>query len=386
MSLWKPITAIAAALVVGATAVSGAVAEEVVIGFTGPLSGGAAHYGKNTLSGLEMAVEEINGAGGIQVDGKTYTINLVALDDKYSPSEAAVNAKRLKSQYQAPVVFVPHSGGAFALQAFNEQDDFLIAAYTSVPSITKQNNSLTFRIPPSFLGYVEPFAKVQMEKFGKKLAVANADHDYAKAWSKVFLPAWEKLGGEVVADNPMSYNKDTDFYSGVSRALASEPDVMFVGGASEPTALVVRQARELGFEGGFAIMDQAKMDEMARVLGGLDLLEGSIGVMPLVYDTRPGAGPFVYKFRRKFDRDPSSEISYHYSALHALAKAMELAGTTSDPKAIFAKLGPAFGGLTEVRNPSRISGIDEEGGSNANVVVAYVENGKIVPIDLDTFK
>ena len=47
----------------------------------------------------------------------------------------------------------------------------------------------------------------------------------------------------------MSYNKDTDFYSGVSRVVAAKPDVMFIGGASEPTALVVKTARELGFTG-----------------------------------------------------------------------------------------------------------------------------------------
>src|ERR1700712_4861256 len=107
--------------------------EKVSIGFTGPLSGGAALYGKNTLTGIEMAVREINDAGGIEAGGKKYTFEVVPLDDKYSPSEAAVNAKRLRAQNKAPVVFTPHSGGAFAIQAFNEQDGFILGGYTSVP-------------------------------------------------------------------------------------------------------------------------------------------------------------------------------------------------------------------------------------------------------------
>ncbi len=107
-----------------------------------------------------------------------------------------------------------------------------------------------------------------MSKFGKKVAIANADHDYAKAWTALFKPAWEAAGGTVVADNPMSYNKSTDFYSGVSKALADKPDVLFIGGASEPTGLVAKQARELGFKGGFIIMDQAKMNEMKPIVGG----------------------------------------------------------------------------------------------------------------------
>lgn len=387
MPVWKTLArgVLAPAIVAAALASGAAQAQHntVTIGFTGPLSGGAALYGKNTLAGLEMAARELNEAGGIEVAGRKHTIAVVALDDKYSPSESAVNAKRLKAQHNTPIVFVPHSGGAFALQAFNEQDNFILGAYTSVPAITERGNTLTLRIPPSFLGYVEPFIRAQIGRSGKKLAVANADHDYAKAWGKAFVPAWEKAGGTVVADNPMSYNKDADFYSGVSRVLSAGPDVMFVGGASEPTALLIRQARELGFQGGFAIMDQAKMDEMARVLDGFALLEGSVGVMPLVHDRRPGTETFVAKYRKLHGKDPGSEISYTYSALNAVATAMALAGTVSDPRAIHAKLNEAYQALPPERNPSRITGVDANGGSNARIIVGLVEKGEIVPIEAE---
>ena len=354
--------------------------EAVNIGYTGPLSGGAALYGKNTLTGLEMAANEINTAGGFEVAGKKYTLNIIALDDKYAPNQSAVNAKRLKAQNNASVIFTPHSGGVYALQAFNESDGFIVEAYTSIPAVTERNNKLTLRIPPSFVGYVEPFIREQMARFGKRLGVAPADHDYAKIWTEVFIEAWKKAGGDVVAVNPMSYNKDTDFYSGVSRVLAANPDVMFVGGASEPTALVVRQARELGFKGGFAIMDQAKLDEMARVVDGYAMLEGAIGTLPLISDTRPGAQEFVARFRKLYSRDPGTEMSYHYSALNALVEAMRLAGSVSDPTAIYAKMNEAYGKLSIEKNPSRITGIDERGGSNAAIVVGIVEKGKIVPI------
>jgi branched-chain amino acid transport system substrate-binding protein len=365
-----------------AAVATGAVAQETVnIGYTGPLSGGAALYGRNTLVGLEMAAKEINDAGGFDVAGRKVKFTIGPLDDKYSPSEAAVNAKRLRAQYNAPIVFTPHSGGAFAIQAFNEQDGFILGGYTSVPTLTERGNKLTLRIPPSFAGYVEPFIAVEMKAYGKKLGMAGADHDYAKAWAALFGPAWKKAGGEVVAENPMSYNKDTDFYSGVSRVLAASPDVMFVGGASEPTALVVRQARELGFQGGFVVMDQAKLDEMAHTLGGWEMVEGAVGVLPLVHDTRPGTEAFVAKFRKAYNRDPGTEASYHYSTLNAVAAAMALAGTTSDPKAIHARLGEAYAKLPPERNPARITGVDERGGSNAKLVVGVVRNGKIVAVD-----
>ncbi|WP_312963875.1 ABC transporter substrate-binding protein [Stutzerimonas nitrititolerans] len=64
--------------------VGGAYAEQTLnIGFTGPLSGGAALYGENTLSGLRMAVEDANKAGGLKIGDETYKVNLISLDDKY---------------------------------------------------------------------------------------------------------------------------------------------------------------------------------------------------------------------------------------------------------------------------------------------------------------
>lgn len=372
--------AVAASLIVTAGA---ATAQEVVkIGYSGPLSGGAALYGKNVLTGMEMAANEIN-AKGLEVAGKKYKLEIVSFDDKYNPSETAINVQRLVQQHQTAAVLVPHSGGIFAVQAFNEKSNVLLLAYTSLAQVTARGNKLSVRIPPDFAGYVDPFIKTMMGKYGKNLAIANADHDYAKAWTAVFKPAWEAAGGKVVAENPMSYNKATDFYSGVSRVMQGKPDVMFIGGASEPTALVVKQARELGFKGGFVIIDQAKMDEMSKVIGGYEALEGSIGVMPLIADERPDAKAFVERFRKlNPGRDPSSEISLNYSAVHATAAAMKLAGTVKDAAAIRAQMDKAFKTLPAEYNPNDIDGVDEKGGSLANTYIATVENGKVKGLSL----
>jgi branched-chain amino acid transport system substrate-binding protein len=373
---------LAAALAFGLAA-TGALAQDVVkIGYSGPLSGGAALYGKNVLTGMQMAVDEIN-AAGFEVGGKKYKLEIVALDDKYNPSESAINAQRLVQEHKTPAILVPHSGGSFALQAFNERSNFLLLSYTSVPQITARGNKMTIRIPPEFTGYVQPFINHAMAKYGKSLAIANADHDYAKAWTAAFKPAWEAAGGKVVAENPMSYNKSTDFYSGVSRVMANKPEVMFIGGASEPTGLVVKQARELGFKGGFVIIDQAKMDEIAKVTGGYAPLEGSIGVLPLVEDTRPDPKAFVERFRKANPgRDPSSEVSLNYTAVHAAAQAMKLAGNVTDATAIRAKMNEAFKTLPGKYNPNDLEGVDEKGGSLANTYVGMVENGKVRQVTL----
>jgi branched-chain amino acid transport system substrate-binding protein len=378
MKVLKSFRRLAAASAV-ALAIGGAAhADEVNIGFTGPLSGGAALYGENTLEGLRMAAEEINAAGGITVDGEKHTINIQALDDKYSPSQAAVNGKRLVQQYNAPVIFTPHSGGTFALQAFNERDGFLVMSYTSVPAVTSKGNKLTVKIPPNFTDYIEPFSRITMDRFGNKLGVANATHDYAKYWTKEFVPVWRELGGEVAAMNPMDYNKSADFYTGVSKVLSEDPDVMFVGGASEPTGLVVRQARELGFKGGFILMDQAKMDEVAKVSGGIKSLEGSVGVVPLDKYENEGAKLFLEKWKKDHEGVATSETAYNYFAMYLIAQAMQEAGTVDDAKAIRAAIPAAMEKVSVEHNPYDVDGIDEAGNLGADPQIAEVVDGEVV--------
>ncbi len=118
------------------TAPSGTIA----IGFSGPLSGGAAAYGFDVQRGLQLAIDELNAGGGVMVGGKKQTFKLVSLDDAYRPNEAATNAKRLSLQEGAPIVFVPHSGGILAVLGFNEKQapKFIVAAYSSDPAILKQ--------------------------------------------------------------------------------------------------------------------------------------------------------------------------------------------------------------------------------------------------------
>ena len=188
-----------------------ATAQEVVkIGYSGPLSGGAALFGKNVLNGMEMAAAEIN-AAGFEVAGKKYKLTIVALDDKYNPSETAINAQRLVQEHKTPAILVSHSAGSFAVQTNNEAQKVLLLSYTSVPQVITRGNKLTLRIPPEFTSYIDSFVRHAMSKYGKNLAIANGDHDYAKTWAAAFRPAWEAAGGKVVADNPMSYNRATDF-------------------------------------------------------------------------------------------------------------------------------------------------------------------------------
>nr|WP_285868128.1 ABC transporter substrate-binding protein [Mesobacillus maritimus] len=354
----------------------------VNIGYSGPLSGPAAFYGERTLNGVKMAAEEINEAGGIDIDGTKFEVKVVALDDKYLPNEAGSNAKRLIQENKTPIVFTPHSGGIFALQVFNQVDNFIIGAYSSEPDIAKAQNPLTVMIPPRYDGYLAPFTKYTMERFGKKIAFLPTASQYGKDWAEALQPYWEEKGGEVVYNSSIDFAKDTDFFTIITNALKENPDVMFIGGASEPTAKVVKQARELGFEGGFVIMDQAKLDEMKRVLGdSYELLEGSIGVLPLVDSDEPAVPDYVKKYNEKFGEDPGSEAGLNYIAMHVFAKAMEAAGSVDDPQKIRKHIQDGLDALpAEVKIYSIPSFNEKDGNFEHDLIVGAVEDGKIIHV------
>ena len=355
--------------------------ENVVnIGYSGPLSGAGANFGEYTLNGLKLAVEEIN-QDGFEVNGETYTLNLISLDDEYLPNETASNAKRLVQENNTPIIFTPHSGGIFALQVFNEEEDFIIGAYSSEPAITEQGNSLTVRIPPSYYGYVEPFTDYTMDRFGTKLAAIPPVTQYGQDWAEELVPHWEEQGGEVVYNESVDFGKDTDFFTLLTNALEKDPDVLFVGGPSEPTANLVKQARELGFEGGFMVMDQAKLDEMKNVTGTYEALEGAIGAMPLTLSDYPGVEEFTEKYEAEYDHSPGSEAGFHYLSMFVFVEAMKAADNVDDTEVIYENIQAGLEALPENKKVYVVPGIEENGAFEIEVNTGAVEDGEVINID-----
>jgi len=145
----------------------------------------------------------------------------------------------------------------------------------------------------------------------------------------------------------------------------------------------VRAAREQGFKGGFLLMDQPKLEEMREVVT-MAQLEGAIGVHP--QETYPAAGIalFVENFRRRFgpERILVSEIALNYQAVHIAARAMALAGTTTDPEAIRARVPEAVAALPPELQISDIRGVNDRGHIVRRVYGAHVKEGAFVPVPI----
>lgn len=324
----------------------------IVIGYSAGISGGAAEYGKNVQNGLQMAIDEINEAG-VEVDGKEYTVKLESLDDQYQPGTTGTNAQRLVQKEGAVVVFIPHSGGIKAAQELNStgRADFLIGAYSSDPDILAANNPLTVMIPPSFVSYIDPFiAKADTQGKGKLGLLATAS-EFGQEWTKHATEAWEEAGGEVLSNNNINYGTVSDFAGPVSKTLSEKPDVILVGGPSQPTAIIIEEARKQGFKGSFMILDQAKYEELEEFTDPKNL-NNSVGIAAL--NQFDGTEDFIAKYKEKFssDKPVNADIALNYQALPIFIKAMETAGTTDDPEAIREAMGES---TTEVDESFRVA-------------------------------
>ncbi|MFP4572465.1 MAG: ABC transporter substrate-binding protein, partial [Desulfobacterales bacterium] len=237
------------------------------------------------------------------------------------------------------VIFNPVFNTLAPMMEVNEQpgSEFLLMAYTSTPAIDFIDNDLTISIPPPFKAYAWAYADIAWEKGWRKGAMVVTLGAYGDEWRETFAKHWKGMGGEIVADKPANYYTETDFSSQLASVLAKNPDFLLIGGPSDTTALVIEQARNMGFEGGLIMADQAKLDYIAeeRFDGDLSKMDKVLGVArTLDIAPRDIMEPFHERYVEEYGKEDTSENVLNYSAMQMVAAAMEEAGTVDDPAAI----------------------------------------------------
>src|SRR5664280_779716 len=308
-------------------------AEDIVIGYTGPLSGPAAEYGQDILNGVDMAVKELNAAGGIAVKEKKYNFRLEKLDDRVDPTQAVNNARRFKAD-KAIAVFNGVFNTIAPMMKINEEkgNEFIMMAYTSTPKV---------------------------ETLGNKLMVGTLGA-YGDENRSAFREYWVKNGGTITADKPANYYTETDFSSPLTAAMATKPDVMLIGGPSATTALVIEQARGMGFKGGFILIDQAKQDYIAQILKGTKLMGDLIGTAGVLSLPAVPGNNFDERYTKTYKKMVTWECALNYTGMYALAKAIVSAGTVNDVYKIRAAFPKAFPLLAD-KFPTEALGITPAG-------------------------
>lgn len=351
-------------------------AEEILIGYTGPLSGPAAEYGQDCANGIEMAVQDLNADGGIKVNGTSYLLKLEKMDDRVDPTQALNNARRMRAK-GAVAIFNPVFTCIAPLLKINEEKgaEFVLMGYTSTPKATEMGNKLHVSIPPPFTVYNSSFADMAWKQGWRKAAMLVTLGAYGDENRVFFKNYWAKLGGTITIDKPANYYTETDFSSQLTAVLATNPDVMFIGGPSATTALVVEQARGMGFKGGFIFIDQARADYVTSILKDKKLLDKTISVAAVDSIPFAGTAAFNKRYLTTYKRINNMEAIQNYMGMQALAKAIVASGTVHNIVAIRAAFPKAFPMIGD-RFPTEAHGITSDGRMEIFPYAQMIKDGK----------
>jgi branched-chain amino acid transport system substrate-binding protein len=304
-------------------------AGTIKIGFNVPLTGFAAADGLSAKTGAELAVEQINAAGGINGD----MLELVVYDDQASPKEAVPIAQKLieKDNVVAGVSGSYSGSTRAAAGIFQAAGVPYISAYAIHPDITRAGNYV-FRT--SFVGEVQgrAGAKLVGEILGlKKAVIVTLKNDFGQSLAAGFKEAAGKYGVEILAEYEYSI-KDRQFGPIVSKIRADKPDVIYASGYFFTAGPLVSQLRAAGIEVpviGQEGYDSQKFIDIAGPASEGTIITTSLDRDSSVAETRDFIAAFEAKSGQKADMVAASA----HTAIKVLAAAMQSAGT-SDRKAI----------------------------------------------------
>ncbi|MDN4494068.1 ABC transporter substrate-binding protein [Ureibacillus aquaedulcis] len=367
----------------GSSSSAGESSDVIKIGANLELSGAVASYGSSIKDGAELAIEEINAAGGI--DGKQ--IEFVPVDNKSESAEATNAAIKLATQDKVTAMIAPAtSGNAIATaQIANQYKIPTVTASGTAPNVTENEdgtiNDFVFRtcfIDP-FQGIVAAnFASNELEAKNVAIYADNAS-DYAKGLAASFKEQIEANGGTVVAEEAYVAD-DTDFKSTLTRIKSANPDFIFIPGYYEEVGLIVKQARELGIEAPLMGADGWDSPTLVELAGAEALNNTFITNHYSSEDPEETIQGFVEAFNAKFSESPNAFHALGYDTVFFIKDAIERAGST-DGEAIQKA-------LAETENLSLITGtfsVDEKHNPvKSATVLEYVDgvqefNSKVNP-------
>ncbi|HEY1416732.1 MAG TPA: ABC transporter substrate-binding protein, partial [Myxococcaceae bacterium] len=271
----------------------------LVIGTVGALTGPEAHFGSESQNGAQLAVEEVNAAGGVQ--GRQLVIR--SYDSQSRPEEAANAMTRLVTQDRALfVVGENQSSLSLAMAPAAAQGQVpMIAPSSTNPRVTTEGGPYVFRVcfTDTFQG--ELLARYAREtlKAERVAVLVDQKSDYAVGLAKVFGTRFGALGGKIVAEE--AYAKgDTDFRSQLTRAKASRPELLFIPGYYSDVGPMARQARELGMRAKLLGGDGWDSGERLGQLGG-SAVEGALYSTHFAADNPGGrVQEFIAKYKARF--------------------------------------------------------------------------------------
>lgn len=315
-----------------ATLLSAGVAQaEIKIATVGPITGQYASFGEQMQRGIEMAVQDLNAAGGVLGQ----QVIAIVEDDACDPKQAVAAANKLVSEGVQFVAGHFCSGSSIpASDVYTEEGILQISPASTNPKLTDEGADNVFRVCGRDDQQGITAGNFLADNFaGKKIAFLHDKTAYGKGLADEVLKQYQARGfTESMYEAYTAGEKD---YSAlISKMKAEGVEVFYVGGYHTEAGLMIRQSREQGYTPQLVSGDALVTDEFWKITG--DAGEGTL--MSFSPDPRKNeaAAPVVQKFRDT-GYEPEGYTLYTYGAVQAWAQAVEKAGTT-DLDAVIAAL------------------------------------------------
>lgn len=323
--------ALIAALAVAATAMTGCSAspgsgetaaaadgEPIVFGVSGPLTGNQAEYGKNWQEGIAIALDEINGSGG--VGGRPIEIDFQ--DSQGQASQATTIAQRFVSDDEVLAVLGDFSsatsmvasplyqrGGLLQLGITNSHPDFTETGdFIFSPSITQEEDARELADGA--------------HTFGDRIAVFNLNTDWGISARDIFVAQAEKNGDEIVFQADVE-ETSTDFKPQLVQLREAKPDVVVFFTYYATTSLLVQQAQQAGVDDATLLAVGSNYSDEFLDLAG-DAAEGVyINTSFTTESEEENVQSFVSAFQDEYGYAPNLFAAYAYDGVKQLAWAAE---------------------------------------------------------------
>lgn len=360
-------------LVTGCTPSQQASTDTIKLGVNMELSGAVASYGQSTLDGIELAVEEINAAGG--VEGKT--VELIKYDNKSAADEATTLATKLMTQDGVVAILGPATTGAFKAEipVANDNKIPVISGSATADDVTVDASGVkeyAFRIC-----YSDSYQGTAMAKFAKDdLLVENAvvlmdtSNDYSKGLAKSFGDTFKADGGTIVAQESF-VTGETDFNAVITKIKDKDFDAIFVAGYYQEAGLIIKQARAQGIDVpilGADGFDSPTLVELSGTEAASDIYfsnhYSSLDEDPVVQD-------FIEAFKDKYGKAPDAFNALGYDlakfACDAIGRADDVSGEA---------IKNALASTTNFKGVTGTFSIDENHNAKKALVVIEMQNGE----------
>jgi len=347
-------------------------AEVIKIGHVAPLTGGIAHLGKDNENGARLAVDEINAAGGLEVGGKKYKLELLAEDDKADPKEGTLAAQKLVDAGVVAVVGHLNSGTTIpASKIYADANVVQVSPSATNPKYTEQGFKTAFRVVANDNqqgAVLANYAATEMK--AKTIAIVDDRTAYGQGLADVVEKVAKEKGLKVVA-REFATDKTTDFNAILTKIRAAKPDVVMYGGMDATAGPMAKQMKQLGIKAKLLAGDGVCSPEFIKLAGdAADILTCSMAGEAV--EKLAKGEEFKAKYKAKFNQDVQIYAPYAYDAVYVIADAIKRAGKVDKAAIVAAMPATNYTGVT-----GQIT-FDEKGDiKNGAISMFRVKDGKL---------